>query len=186
AGNAAIRRLAAAMVLVVGLLASRSRGGLLGFGLSLLALPVAVRGRGRTVVALALIAVVLLGVYWIDLGPTRQAFESRGIRNSRVVLWQDALRLFPHFPALASGFDAFGTAYPYYQTLPRYDWYGEAHNEYLQVLLDTGLAGAALMAGLLFILLRSALRAATETPLDAGILAGVLACCFHNVVDFNW
>lgn len=186
AGNAAIRRMAAAMVLVVGLLASRSRGGLMGFALSLFALPFALKGRGRVLVIAALIAVVLMGVYWIDLGPTRQAFESRGIRASRVDLWVDALRLFPHFPVFGSGFDTFGSAYPNYQTLPRYDWYGEAHDEYLQVLLEAGLVGAALMAGLLWTLLRSAVAAAKKSPLDAGILGALLACCFHNIVDFNW
>jgi O-antigen ligase len=186
AGNAAIRRLGVALALVVGLLASRSRGGLMGFVLSAIALPFVLKGRGRALVVLALIAVVLAGVYWIDLGPTREAFESRGIRGSRLDLWRDAARLLPHFPVLGCGFDAFGSAYPSYQTLSKYHWYGEAHNEYLQVLLEAGVVGALLMAGMLWILLRSAARAATETPLDAGIFGALLACCAHNLVDFNW
>ena len=186
AGNAAIRRLALAVVLMVGLLASRSRGGLMGLVLSLAAAPLALKGRARVVLALALIAVVLMGLYWIDLGPTRHAFETRGIRGSRIDLWRDALRIFPHFPVFGSGFDTFGSAYPTYQTLSRYHWYGEAHNEYLQVLLEAGVIGALLMAALLATLLRASARAAAETPLDAGILGALLACCFHNLVDFNW
>ena len=134
----------------------------------------------------ALVVVVLAGLYWVDLGPTWQAFESRGIRGSRIDLWRDALRMFPHFPLLGSGLDTFGSAYPNYQTLSRYHWYGEAHDEYLQVLLDTGIVGALLMAVLLWTLLRAALRAARESPLDGGMLGALLACCFHNLVDFNW
>jgi putative inorganic carbon (HCO3(-)) transporter len=186
AGNAAVRRFAYATVLLVGLLASRSRGGLMGATLSLGALPMTTKGRSRVLVSVVLVAIILSGLYWIDLGPTRQAFESRGIRASRVDLWRDSLHVFPHFPLLGCGFDAFATAYPTYQTLPRYDWYGEVHNEYLQVLIEAGLAGAVLMGLLLWILLRAAVRAARESPLDGGILGALLACCFHNLVDFNW
>jgi hypothetical protein len=41
------------------------------------------------------------------------------------------------------------------------------------------------MAGLLVKLVGSA-RSAAGTPLDAGIFGALLACCLHNVVDFNW
>jgi O-antigen ligase len=63
---------------------------------------------------------------------------------------------------------------------------GEAHNDYLQVLLDLGLLGAALVASLLVTLFRAAVRAASRTPLDAGILGALLALGFHALVDFNW
>jgi hypothetical protein len=51
--------------------------------------------------------------------------------------------MLPDFPAFGAGFNAFGTAYRPYQTFWPYLFVGEAHNEYLQLLLDTGLAGAA-------------------------------------------
>jgi len=79
-----------------------------------------------------------------------------------------------------------GAPYTQYQTIERYEWYGEAHNEYLQALLDTGIVGAGLLVMLLARLLRDALRAGSMTPLDAGILGAILACCAHNAVDFNW
>jgi O-antigen ligase len=173
------------MVLMVGLLATHSRGGLLAFAAGSLAVLAFLR-RGRAA-ALALMAgVVLIGLLWVDVGATRTAFVSRGLRQSRFALWADAIRMFPRFPALGAGFNAFGTSYTQYQTIERYEWYGEAHNEYLQALLDMGVVGAALLAALLLRLLRAAVRAAAATPVDAGVLGAILACCVHNLVEFNW
>lgn len=184
-GNATIRLSAVAMVLVVGLLASRSRGGLLAAAAAVGVLPLALpRQRVRALALAVLIAVAGLG--WMDLTATRAAFATRGVQSSRLDLWRDALRMFPDFPALGAGFNAFGTSYIPYQTVARYEWYGEAHNEYLQALLDTGLVGAVLVALLVLTLLRAAWRGAAGGPLAAGLLGAVTACLVHNLVDFNW
>jgi O-antigen ligase len=184
AGNAVIRWTALAMLLVVGLLASQSRGGLLAFAVSSVALPFAFQRR-RSVAAMV-VAVSLLAVAWVDLSGTWKAFQGRGVRSSRLDLWTDALPMVRSFPVFGSGLDTFGTAYTSFQTIAKYEWYGEVHNEYLQVLLDTGVIGAGIVAGLLGILLDRSARAARLTPLDAGRLASVLALCAHNLVDFNW
>jgi O-antigen ligase len=173
------------MVLMVGLLASHSRGGLLAFGAASLAL-VALLRRWRALLLPLVAAIVVIGLLWVDVGATRAAFETRGLRQSRLALWDDALQMFPRFPLLGAGFNAFGTSYTQYQTIERYEWYGEAHNEYLQALLDLGIVGALLVAALLLRLLRAGVQAAAATPLDAGVLGAILACCVHNAVDFNW
>ena len=185
AGIAALRRGAAAMVLMVGLLASHSRGGLLAFGAASLSL-VALLRRWRAILLPLAAAVLVIGLFWVDVETTRTAFETRGLRQSRLELWGDAARMFPRFPVFGAGFNAFGTSYTQYQTIARYEWYGEAHNEYLQALLDLGIVGAVLVAALLWWLLRAGVRAAAATPLDAGVLGAILAGCIHNVVDFNW
>jgi O-antigen ligase len=184
-GIATVRRVAAAVVLMVGLLASHSRGGLLAFGAAALAL-VALQRRWRAVLLVLVAGLIVIGLFWVDVSATRRAFETRGLQGSRFALWGDALRMLPRFPVLGSGWNAFGTSYTQYQTIERYEWYGEAHNEYLQALLDTGIVGAVLVVMLLARLLRDALRAGSMTPLDAGILGAILACCAHNAVDFNW
>lgn len=183
-GNAFVRRAALAMLLVVGLLAAQSRGGLAAFAVAVLALPLAL--RQRRIAGAIVLGVVTLAVAWMGLGGMLRGMEARGLRSNRLALWADAARMGRDFPVLGAGFNAFGSAYVPYQTIERYEWYGEAHNEYLQVLLDTGVVGAAIAVALLVTLFRRAFRAARLGPLDAGRLASLLALSLHNVVDFNW
>ncbi|HVR69303.1 MAG TPA: O-antigen ligase family protein, partial [Vicinamibacteria bacterium] len=183
-GNALVRRAALALLIVVGLLAAQSRGGLAALAVAVLALPLALRHRRAA--AAVVLGVVLAAVGWMAAGGMLRGLETRGLRSNRLALWADAARLVKDFPLLGAGFNAFGSAYVPYQRVDTYEWYGEAHNEYLQALVDTGLVGALLTAALLVTLFRRALRAARLGPLDAGCLAGLLALCAHNLVEFNW
>ena len=140
-GSVFVRRAAEAMVLIVGLMAAGSRGAFVGFAFALLVLAAATRRR----LLLAGVAVVaVIGVSWIGLDSILQGFAVRGFEGSRIGLWRDALRMFPDFPLLGTGFNAFGMAYLYYQTFWRYYFIQASHNEYLDLLLTTGLLGTAL------------------------------------------
>jgi O-antigen ligase len=130
--------------------------------------------------------VTLLGTAWVGVTGLVLDFEHRGLRSSRVQLWTDVLRIAPGFLPLGAGLNSFGMLYPFHQTLWRGEWYGEAHNEYLQALIDLGLPGALITLALVVTLLRSALRAAPRSALDAGLLGSVIASCSHALVDFNW
>jgi O-antigen ligase len=127
-----------------------------------------------------------LGVAWIGLGGIIGAFESRGIQGSRLDLWVDMVPLVPDFPVFGVGLNAFSTVYPLYQTVGRTEWIGEAHNEYLQVLLDLGLVGALLVGALLVLVFRAAHRGASRGGLDLGVFGALLGLAIHNLVDFNW
>jgi hypothetical protein len=184
AGNAAVRHFAVSAALVTGLLASRSRGGFVAFVVAAIALPLASRRRAPAVAVAG--AAGGVAVLWVGLDAILRGFEMRGLGPSRLVLWSDALRMLPDFPAFGAGFNAFGTAYRPYQTFWPYLFVGEAHNEYLQLLLDTGLAGAAVGAAILAKLFVAAVRGAGRSALGAGIFAALLAECVHNLVEFNW
>jgi O-antigen ligase len=183
-GNAFVRRSVEAVVLVVGLIASQSRGGVVAFAASMAALPFTSRHRRAAGVVVLLVA--LLGLPWLGLGEIVRGFQSRGIQGSRIDLWRDMLPMFPSFPLLGSGFNAFGTAYAPYQTIWRSDFIGEAHNEYLQVLFDTGLVGTVLFAVLWARTLGAAARAASRSAFGVGLFGGLLALAVHALVDFNW
>jgi O-antigen ligase len=183
-GNAFIRWAAVVMVLVAGIVASGSRGGVSAFALTALVLPFASGRRRATAVAVILLA--SLGVAWIGLGDIVSAFEVRGIQKSRVDLWVDTLPMVPDFPVFGVGLNAFSTAYPFYQTALANHWVGEAHNEYLQVLLDLGLLGAVLVSTLLFLVFRAAWRHAPRSSLELGLFGALFALAVHNLVDFNW
>ena len=182
-GNAVVRWSAVVMVIVAGLLASRSRGGVSSFAVAALLMPLAARRRRRTALAVALL--VGLGVLWIGVGDVLSAFEARGIKGSRLDFWRDMLPMIPRFPVFGVGWNAFATAFPWYQTVWKTEWIGEAHNDYLQVLLDGGLVGAALLASLLAVVFRGARARAALSPLDLGLFGALLGLALHELVDFN-
>ncbi len=185
-GNAAIRFSAAVVVLAAGIVAAGSRGAIGALLSTMLVLPLVARRRRRA--ALAIVVIGALGVAWVGLRGFLTALATRGIQHSRIDLWTDMLPMVPRFPVFGTGLNAFSTAYMPYQTIAKVgpDWIGEAHNEYLQVLLDLGLVGALLVAALLVIVFRSALRRAADSTVDLGLLGALGAVAIHNLVDFGW
>jgi O-antigen ligase len=179
-----VRRLAVALLLLAGLVTSKSRGGVVAWAASAPVLVLALRRRLLAAVVIGLL--VVLVVTWVGIGDVVEGFQKRGIKASRVDLWEDMFRMFPQFPLFGVGWDAFGMAYRRHQTVWRYYFVGEAHNEYLQVLLELGIFGFPIVAALFFVLFRRAFAAASRSPLEAGILASLLGLAFHNLVDFNW
>ena len=192
-GLALARAGAVVMVIVAGLVASQSRGGVSAFAFAMLGVLLLIASggaaspgaAGRRFTALAVLLLVGLGVGWIGLGGVLQAFEVRGIRGSRLDLWSDMLPMVRHFPLFGVGWNAFATAYPWYQTIWKTEWIGEAHNDYLQALLDGGVLGLALVLGLVAIVFRAALARARRTPVDLGLLGALLGLALHELVDFN-
>jgi O-antigen ligase len=182
-GQKALRAAAIVMVITAGLVASRSRGGVSAFAFGALAMSVVSPGRKRTVLVVA--ALVATGVLWIGLGGVISAFESRGVQGSRLDLWRDMLPMAKHFPLFGDGWNAFATAYPWYQTVWKTDWIGEAHNDYLQALLDGGPLGLLLVLGILAVALRGALARARHSPLELGLFGALAGFAFHELVDFN-
>jgi hypothetical protein len=174
---------AVVMTLVAGLLASTSRGAIAAFLATALVMPLAARHRRRTAAAVFVLAA--LGLAWIGFGGFLGGF-GRGVRASRVELWADMLPMWRHFPVFGEGWNAFAVAYPWYQTVWRTQWIGQAHNEYLQVLLETGVVGAVVFGGLFLTVLRRAAAQARTSFVDLGVFGAVIGLALHNLVDFNW
>jgi O-antigen ligase len=184
-GSIFLRWGAVAMTLVVGLWATRSRGAVLGLVVWALAAPLFARRRLLTL--LCVLGVIGLGVTWLGVEGTLGSFQGRGYLDlPRLQIWADSLRLARLHPILGSGLNAFGTALPPRQTVLRSEWIGTTHNDYLQVLVDLGVAGAVIAATLLWQLLRSGARVARQSTFHAGLFGSLLALLAHNVVDCNW
>jgi O-antigen ligase len=183
AGHAFVRRAAVSMALIVGVLVSRSRGGVMAFVLSTLGAPLLLKRRLWAVAVLVVLALGAMGLLGTG-GLT--SYATRGLQDPRLVMWPDALRMVPDFPAFGSGMNTFGSAYPRYQRVWTSVWFGQAHNEYLQALLDMGAAGLVLVTALLLRLVAGATRHAAASVIGIGVLGSLLASAIHNLVDFNW
>jgi O-antigen ligase len=99
--------------------------------------------------------------------------------------------MFSHRPLLGWGLGTFPTVYSSYRSFYTNLFVNEAHNDYAQLLVETGLLGFALMLWFLIGLYRSGLRISRrwEFKWDGAVsLAALLGCTgilFHSFVDFN-
>ena len=134
-----------ALVMVFALVWTASRSGVtcLLVALVLWALHI-LRYRGISIakrLAFGLLMVVGLAVAgWAAMGVALVRFEDADLGLAmRQGLWRDAWRIHEMFPAFGTGFNTYGTATVLYQTY-RADTlhFVEAHNDYLQILVEGG------------------------------------------------
>ena len=162
--------------------------------------------RRRFVVAATVSATALLllgGAVWAALQSPillERALQINDPQNMRLLLWHAALQQFNLSPVWGTG----GFSYLYFGRLFRDPLVQNdpihVHNDYLQLLADYGIVGAALLLVLVVLHLRAGFssyrqlvnRAAhSESPLSdrlaltIGCLSAVAAYLVHSVVDFN-
>lgn len=155
-------------VLIIGLAASESRGGLLAVGVALIvALLVA---RRRTTLIAFVVALVGFTAFWFAINPGSWQrvthFDSQG--NGRADLWQVGWEIAGDHPVVGVGVGNFRSVSPDYVRRPRELQYVDliaerplvVHNAYLQTLTETGLVGLLLYLTIIFTSLRAALLAA--------------------------
>lgn len=181
------------LVLVTGLLLTGSRGGILSFALATVPAIALFRAKaGARFPALAMAAALVLctAMAWFGLGSeSRHALDE----SFRPELWKAVLPMIRDFPLTGAGLGAFNqSAYPYLPpsmsgaTPPLY-----AHNDWLQLVLETGLPGMALfLAGtLLFVRSYAGRWFKSDDPTAKGLGLGMFwALAYmaaHSFFDFN-
>ena len=104
-------------------------------------------------------------------------------------IWIDAWRMFCRFPLFGTGLGSFMPAFNHCKTFAGTQTFWHAENDYLQLLVEMGLAGAALIAA--FLVRNSArIRTALSRPgqrepeLFWGALAGLAAFAVQACLDF--
>jgi O-antigen ligase len=146
--------------------------------------------------AFALVVVALL--VWIGgseltrrvglLGSEARHELSGGVRWT---IDQDGLRMFARKPLLGWGLGTFPVVYPHFRSFYSSFFINEAHNDYLQILVETGALGMGAVLWFLVLLYRHAFRKLsgwTDNINGAVSLAAMLGCTgivVHSLVDFN-
>ena len=188
-----------ALVPIGALFLSASRGGIISFAVELgvLAIMMALRRAGGKhalagglVLLLAFLMVSWLGVHQIlERFSSLQTLEvSSGKRAS---MRQDTWRIFLDHRWTGTGLGTLQTVFPAYET--RYDGkvVNHTHNDYLEALAETGIAGGLCCAWFLGVLFFDSLRhlLVTDKSFAAALhLSGLVACSgflVHSLVDFN-
>ena len=188
-----------AVVPIVALVLSASRGGIISLAVQLVVLFLLlvvrrVRSRYMIVGGVVVLASVM-AVSWIGVQQVLERFQ--GIQSlevtpgKRSAMRRDTFRLFLDHPVIGTGLGTLQMVYPPYDS--EYDGkiVNHAHNDYLEALAETGIIGGLCCLWFLGILLLNALKGMAVADGSFGTvlnLSGLIACCgilVHSLVDFN-
>jgi O-antigen ligase len=189
--------LAAGLIVLVALLATASRGGLLSAAVGLFAalaltLTRQRRGRGDPIEAIVFVAVAAAIAFAFFGDRVVGRIVAVGLQDaSRAAVYAITLRAIVDAPLLGFGYGGFADVFPLYrdQSISTFGVWQQAHNTYLEVWLGLGLLfGLALMAAIGLLTFRCVLGAinrqrdsiAPIVATAAALLVGV-----HALVDFS-
>lgn len=145
------------------------------------------------VAVLCVCAGVLWGA-WKGLDPVIERWGSAGeeLMRTRSILWETTKPLIEDFPVTGTGFGTYELAYRSYQPeLLGSTLYDHAHNDYLQVLAETGWIGFILwFAFFALFLVRVVVRWVRNSDpfsiaIGAGGIAATIAVLVHSFGEFN-
>jgi O-antigen ligase len=153
--------------------------------------------RKRQIVTVGLVAALVLAGF-VFLPPDKliprfaQLVSTDGLtEEGRTRLWAETIPLIRAYPLLGCGLGGYETAVYKFQLSGELMTDDFAHNDYLQLLAELGLAGFLIVGALAFSVATKAMRAAvTSTEPEAQYLgiacAGTLcAIALHSLADFN-
>ena len=187
----------AGLLILVALLGTLSRGGILSTAVALFAVLTLTatrqsQKRGERIEAIVLVAVVvaIAFVFFGDRFVGRIA-QSGLDDSSRAAVYLITLRAIIDAPLLGFGYGTFADVFPMYrdQSIPPFETWELAHNTYLEVWLGLGLLfGTALMAAIGLLALKCVAGAVTRqraaiAPIVA--TAATLLIGAHALVDFS-
>lgn len=193
------------LIAIVALLFTGSRGGLLALiaEVVLFVLVIVLRTRsglraslvwGAGGLLIAAIAFLLfIGPAWL---PARMATIFRvadpAVAGERPQVTRDTMRIFHDHLAMGTGLGTFEAVYPQYQSFMSDKSWPYAHNDYAQLLAETGIIGGLSAAFALWFFVYEGFWTSRRVPLlttHAWIQLGAfLGCCgilAHSFVDFN-
>jgi len=176
-----------------------SRGGMIAFGaeMVLLAALLAIRRNRQTVwVVVATSLVIGLFALWLDSGMVldrvstlREPLSNDGV-TSRLLIAKDLPSMLFRRPITGWGLGVFPIVYPQYRTFRTNLLVNEAHNDYLQALVETGILGFTCAVWFIVNLYRAGLRNLRDHSQAAnlrtlGPLVGCTGILIHSFSEFN-
>jgi uncharacterized membrane protein len=195
---------AGGLVLVLGILMSRSRGATLfglaaaAFGLAAVSLRVSGSSRGLRVAVPLFALLVLAAAALIGFGAATARFSADQLTSSagfRGELARTSLQGALAFWPVGSGWGTYDIVYPRFQPASLPGFANHAHMDYIEMLFEGGIAFVLLAAAFAWLAGQRAIHLATtarrERTLDRDAMAaalcgfGLLGLLLHSLVDFN-
>jgi O-antigen ligase len=190
---------AGGMLMAATIFLSGSRGGMTAFAVQMVlfaGLVLSRTSRRMFLPVLAIVVVIGAFVLWVDDGRVlKQVASFRDpLTNSAVIsrfdIAKDLPRMVRDRPMIGWGLGVFPIVYPQYRRFSTDLVVNQAHNDYLQVLVETGVLGFGCVIWFIVNLYRSAMRnfRANFGLATSRALAPIVGCTgilIHSLSDFN-
>jgi O-antigen ligase len=193
---------AAAALMAGTVFLSGSRGGMLAIIVELgvfFVLLVQQKKGARIAMGAAAFAVVLVGLLtWLGGKELTQRISSISTETRteisggmRLSIDRDSLRMFRQKPVLGWGLQTFPVVYPQFRSFYTNFFVNEAHNDYLQLLVEMGLAGFGIMVWFLIVVYRNGIpkiknwSSSVSGAVALATTLGVTGILVHSFLDFN-
>jgi len=185
---------------VSALVLAGSRGGIVSFAFQLGVLALLVRSRksreGPRMAAVGIVALAAVAlIVWIGAGRAIERFANLPQTDTslgrRLTMARAASQVVRNHPILGSGLGTLVVVYPRYETVYDGKVVEHVHNDYMELLAESGLLGGICGLTFLVLLYRQARNnfEAAQGHFSRGIhAAGIVAMAgllFHSFVDFN-
>jgi O-antigen ligase len=180
---------------------SRSLGGMLAFGAQMVVLAIiaALRERSKRQVPLMLLMAIFFAAWLVLLSPggiTERIARlhdplGKAGAGDRIAIVKDSLKMIRSRPVMGWGLGTFPEVYPSYRSFYTNFFVNEAHNDYVQMAVETGLAGFALVCWFITILFRHGLRRIerwrndVRSAMALAAIIGITGILVHSLSDFN-
>jgi O-antigen ligase len=202
-GNRKIAVAGIAALMAASIFLSGSRGGMAAFVAQMVVLGVLLvrkrQGSWKQPLMLGVfLALVIVFLVWLGGNELTRRLASihSGAREEisggvRLTIDRDCLRMLVKRPFLGWGLGTFPIVYPEFRSFYTTFFVNQAHNDYLQLLVETGLAGFSIAVWFLVLVFRRGARKLenwTETASGALTVAALLGCVgilVHSFLDFN-
>ena len=202
-GNRKIIAGAVAALMAASIFLSGSRGGMLAFVVQVLVLGVLMLGKRNSgwqqpLMLGGFVALVIVFLLWMGgneltrrLASIHSEAREEISGGVRITIDRDCLRMFLRRPFFGYGLGTFPIVYPQFRSFYSMFFVNQAHNDYLQLLVETGLAGFSIAIWFLIMVFRRAagkLANWTENATGALTAAALLGCVgilVHSCLDFN-
>lgn len=188
----------ASLLMIATVFLCGSRGGFISVALQMMFLAVLLfwRSRHTGLVLTLTLAFVLAGAFgtWLgsDLLIGRLGELKNGNGFSRLQVAKDSVQMLEQRPWTGWGLGNFPIVYPEFRTFATDLYVNEAHNDFIQLLVETGILGFAAGLALLVIVFRRGFRQLRHadyrtwrTAAVAASLGGVVGITVHSLFDFN-
>jgi O-antigen ligase len=193
-GSKQVLLLFATAIMALSVALSRSRGGMIALAAELLFVCFVLfrsqRGRRSLLVFLGVCGAIAAFVMLLGSDKILDRFAETQ-DTYRLKIDRDTFSMALHKPILGYGLGTFSDVYPAYKSFYTNLFVNHAHNDYLEMLVDTGVVGLALFVWMLVGVFRSGFSKVMDRDDEEGrlltlaALTGIVGILIHSFIDFN-